>query len=109
MSELNPVRFRVFRVQASVASFTKYLANQVVFMFSGTAMLWVFVEFGAVRPEVAYIITLGAVTVGIFYLHGSGYFDAQNLRPRLRCRSILKVCPTSRFLSIVFRLTAVSL
>ena len=56
----------VFRAQASAYSFLKYGVNQIVFMLAGTAILWVLVEFGAIRPEVAYVITLGAVTVGIY-------------------------------------------
>lgn len=56
----------VFRVRASGSSFLKYLVNQVVFMLCGTAILWMLVEFGAIRPERAYVVTIGALTVAIY-------------------------------------------
>lgn len=56
----------VFRARASAYSFLKYVANQVLFMLAGTAMLWLLVEFGAFRPEVAYVITIGGITLGVY-------------------------------------------
>ena len=56
----------VFSARASAYSFLKYVVNQIVFMLAGSAMLWLLVEFGAIRPEVAYALTLGAMTIGMY-------------------------------------------
>ena len=56
----------VFGIPSSRRVFLKYVVNQVAFMLSGTAILWVLVEFGAVRPETAYVVTIGTITVGIY-------------------------------------------
>lgn len=56
----------VFKVRASGSSFLRYVVNQVVFMLLGTAMLWVLVEFWSIRPETAYVLAIGAITVGIY-------------------------------------------
>ena len=56
----------MFGVRASRSSFVKYVVNQVFFMLSGSAVLWLLVEFGAIHPEAAYVLTIGVITVGIY-------------------------------------------
>lgn len=55
-----------FRAKASSAAFGKHLLNQIAFTLLGSILLWVLVEGLNVRPELAYIFTLGIVTVGIY-------------------------------------------
>lgn len=55
-----------FRAQASGAAFGRYFLNQIVFTVVGSFLLWVLVEGFTVRPELAYIFTLGIVSVGIY-------------------------------------------
>lgn len=55
-----------FRAQASSAAFGRYFLNQIVFTVVGSFLLWVLVEVFTVRPELAYIFTLGIVTAGMY-------------------------------------------
>ncbi len=55
-----------FKAEKSRGTFLKYLLNQVGFIALGTLMLWMLVEFAALRPEVAYVMTIGLITLGIY-------------------------------------------
>ena len=56
----------VFTIPSSRQAFLKYAVNQTFFMASGTAVLWLLVEFAALRPEVAYVVTVGLITLGVY-------------------------------------------
>ena len=56
----------VFRIPSSPHAFLKYVVNQIGFMVSGTAVLWLLVEFATLRPEAAYLITVGLITLGVY-------------------------------------------
>ena len=55
-----------FRAEASSVAFGKHLLNQIVFTLLGSILLWILVEGFTIRPELAYIFSLGIVTVGIY-------------------------------------------
>jgi len=56
-----------FQASQSRTGLPKYVANQVVFAVLGTALLWFLVEILSFRPEIAYVISVGLVTVGIYF------------------------------------------
>jgi len=56
-----------FRAGASGGSLLRYLLNQIVFIVLATLLFWMLVEFGALREEVAYLVTIGLATIGIFF------------------------------------------
>lgn len=56
-----------FRVKKTRAGFPRYLFNQIGFAGIGTFFLWFLVEIFSLRPEIAYVISVGLVTVGIYY------------------------------------------
>lgn len=56
----------VFKIPSSRQAFLKYVVNQTVFVASGTAVLWSLVEFGRLHPEVAYVVTVGLITLGVY-------------------------------------------
>jgi len=55
-----------FRAEASTTAFGKNLLNQIAFTALGSILLWVLVEGFNARPELAYIFTLGIVSVGMY-------------------------------------------
>ena len=55
-----------FRVSKSRRGFVRFLLNQVGFIFVGTVVLWAMVERANFMPEVAYVATLGVVTIGMY-------------------------------------------
>jgi len=55
-----------FRAKASGAAFGRHLLNQIAFILLGSILLWFLVEELNNRPELAYIFTLGIVTVGMY-------------------------------------------
>lgn len=55
-----------FRVKPSRGSFSRYLVHRIAFFAFGTSLLWAVVEFGSLRPEVAYGLTLGVITIGMY-------------------------------------------
>ena len=55
-----------FRARASSAAFGKHLLNQIVFTLIGSILMVLLVEGFDVRPELAYIFTLGMVAVGMY-------------------------------------------
>ena len=56
-----------FRVTPSRVAFGKFLANQVAFLWLGSVLLWTLVEALALRAEFAYLLTLGMITVGMYF------------------------------------------
>jgi putative flippase GtrA len=55
-----------FRVESSGVAFSRYLLNQIVFTLFGSVLLWILVEGLQSGPELAYLLTLGIVTLGIY-------------------------------------------
>lgn len=55
-----------FRAEASRDAFGKFLVNQIAFLGLGSALLWTLVEILTLRPEFAYLLTLGIVTIGMY-------------------------------------------
>lgn len=55
-----------FRTDLFRGNFSKYLINQTVFVAIGTLALFVFVQFVRLRPELAYVVTLGVTTAGMY-------------------------------------------
>lgn len=55
-----------FRAKPSAVAFWKFLANQLAFLGLGSVLLGLFVEVLSLRAEIAYVMTLGIVTVGMY-------------------------------------------
>jgi len=55
-----------FRAKSSRAAVAKHLLTQITFTFFGTTLLWALVEYLGLFPELAYVVTLGIVSAGIY-------------------------------------------
>ena len=55
-----------FRASKAKRGFARFILNQVIFILVGTLVLWAMVEWANLIPEVAYVATLGVVTIGMY-------------------------------------------
>lgn len=59
-------RTLAFRVPKSKDGFKKFLLNQLLFIGVSSFSMWLVVELGGVEPEIAWLITVGLVTLGMY-------------------------------------------
>lgn len=69
----------VFRKSTSMAAFFRYLINQVTFFGASTLLLLFAVEVANVTPELAYLIVVGVVAIGMYL--SSIFFVFRNSPP----------------------------
>ncbi len=55
-----------FQAKRTAGGFARFVVNQIGFMTIGTLLLWVLVELVRLLPEIAYLLTLGIITGGLY-------------------------------------------
>ena len=59
-------RVWVFKKKRSVAAFFKYVLNQLVFFGVSTLLLFIAVDTVGIRPELAYLVVVAIVGIGMY-------------------------------------------
>ena len=55
-----------FKTERTRKGFSRYATNQVTFVVIGSGLLWTFVEVVKLRAELAFVVSLGIVTICMY-------------------------------------------